>query len=179
MAKAKNKSKLAVLFADEIILQRKTPGISRCWTIKGVQPQIPFELGHHERLHLFGAINPQTGDIHIRKCSRIDSYNFIRFLKQTKNKYPGKSIILIIDNAAWHHAKKVHLAIERSKINLFFLPAYSPDLNPIERLWKRLRKDVTHNAFFQSMESLKNALARFFRYLKGNRKEVISLCQLS
>ena len=165
-----------MLFADEVTLQRKTPTISRCWAVKGHQPEIPLEFGSHERLHMFGAVNPLTGRIHIRKCSRIDSHNCIRFLKQTKKKYPGKKVIFILDNAGWHHAKKVKRAIKGTDIKLVFLTAYSPDLNTIERLWKRLRKDVTHNAYFKNMKTLKKALSRFFRYLEHNRSEIISLC---
>lgn len=179
MASAKRNSRVIVLFAGEVTLQRKTPTISRCRAIKGRQPEIPFELGSHERLHMFGAVNPLTGRVHIRKCSRIDSRNCIRFLKQTKKKYPGKKVIFILDNAGWHHAKKVKRSIKGTGIKLLFLSAYSPDLNTIERLRKRLRKDVTHNAFFKDMKALKKALSRFFGYLEHNRQEVVSLCSIS
>lgn len=156
-------------------LQRKTPTLTRCWSLKGQQPQIPLELGHHEKQHLFGAVCPTTGGVHIRKACTINAQKFTLFLKQLSKRYPGRPIVFIVDNAVWHRARTVKARIPRG-LRLFFLTPYSPDLNPIERLWKRLRKDVTHNAFFPSMKHLHHALKRFFAYLKKHPDEVISLC---
>lgn len=178
MAGAKNNGQCVVLFGDEATLQRKTPGLIRCWTLKGKQPQIPFELGSHERLHLFGAVDPLRGLVYTRKSQAINSNGFVKFLNQIAKKHPNKMIILVVDNAGWHHSKKVK-AKKPHNIRLLFLTPYSPDLNPIERLWKRLRKDVTHNSFFETNAHLQNALRRFFNYLKKHPKEIISLCGLS
>lgn len=136
-----------------------------------------MELGRHEKRHLFGAVCPKTGAVHIRKASVINSHRFVQFLNQLSKRYPRRKIIFIVDNAIWHRSKKVRAHIPHTT-RLVFLTPYSPDLNPIERLWKRLRKDVTHNAFFPSMKHLHNALARFFAYLKKHPGGIISLCQL-
>ena len=61
---------------------------------------------------------------------------------------------MVLDNVRFHHAKRLKPILERYKhrIELIFLPPYSPDLNPVERVWWLMRKMVTHNRWVQSME---------------------------
>jgi putative transposase len=65
----------------------------------------------------------------------------------------GKKIYMILDNVRFHHAKRLKPILERykSKMELIFLPPYSPDLNPIERVWWLMRKQVTHNRWVNTM----------------------------
>jgi transposase len=67
-----------------------------------------------------------------------------------------KKILPVLDNAKYHHAKILQPWIEEVSdvLELFFLPPYSPDLNAIEMLWKRTRRNVTHNRFFKSIQEL-------------------------
>jgi len=61
---------------------------------------------------------------------------------------------MITDNVKFHHAKRLKPILERYKhrIELIFLPPYSPDLNPVERVWWLMRKEITHNRYVKSME---------------------------
>jgi transposase len=67
---------------------------------------------------------------------------------------------LIVDNARYHKSAKVKAFLRkiRSRLTLHYLPAYSPDFNPIEGLWKKLKKSTTHNIYFKSIEFLSDAL---------------------
>jgi transposase len=99
----------------------------------------------------------------IRIRSEILFGDFIRYLLQSTQ---GK-IFLILDNAKWHHAKdlKEFFEANRDRLILIFLPAYSPELNPIERVWRITRRKVTHNRYFLSIEDLRLALvSRFMKW---------------
>jgi putative transposase len=61
---------------------------------------------------------------------------------------------MVVDNVKYHHAKRLKPLLEKykNKIELVYLPAYSPDLNPVERIWWYMRKKITHNRYLESME---------------------------
>jgi transposase len=75
-----------------------------------------------------------------------------------------RKILLVLDNAKYHHAKIIQPWLEEMKdiLELFFLPPYSPDLNAIEMLWKKTRRAVTHNRFFESLDNLKYDLKMYW-----------------
>ncbi|HIE43261.1 MAG TPA: hypothetical protein EYP78_00495 [Candidatus Omnitrophica bacterium] len=73
-------------------------------------------------------------------------------------------ILLILDNARYHRAQdlKPFFAKNQSRIQRAFLPPYSPELNPIERVWRITRRRVIHNRYFPNMENLEEALVNQF-----------------
>lgn len=77
------------------------------------------------------------------------------YLEELLKEYPGRDILIIMDQAGWHKAKELKVP---ESITLMFLPPYSPELNPVEKLWKWLRKEVTHNSLFETLEALMDAL---------------------
>ena len=78
---------------------------------------------------------------------------------------PGRKVYVVIDNYRIHFAKPVLalLAAHSDQIELVTLPTYSPQLNPVERFWKHLRRKVTHNTFFQAIDRLLEAVTGFFQ----------------
>jgi len=87
-------------------------------------------------------------------ADRGNTVTFFSFLIKTIKAFDGKKVYMVLDNVRFHHAKRLKPALEKyaHKIELIFLPPYSPDLNPIERVWWLMRKCVTHNRWVQSME---------------------------
>jgi transposase len=81
------------------------------------------------------------------------------------NYYSGKKVIMVLDNVRYYHAKRLKSILEKykDKIELVFLPAYSPDLNPIERVWWYMRKKITHN---RSLESMECRVSKFFAFIE-------------
>ena len=61
---------------------------------------------------------------------------------------------MVLDNVRYHHAKRLKPILEKynKRIELLYLPAYSPDLNPVERIWWYMRKKITHNRYLEKME---------------------------
>jgi transposase len=84
---------------------------------------------------------------------------------EPSNESVRRKIYVVIDNYRIHFAKPVPalLAAHPEQIELVTLPTYSPQLNPVERFWKHLRRKVTHNTFFQSIDRLLDAVTRFLR----------------
>ncbi|KAA6317358.1 hypothetical protein EZS27_032468, partial [termite gut metagenome] len=75
-------------------------------------------------------------------------------LFKVAERYKRQKVYMVLDNVRFHHAKGLKPILERysHRIELVFLPPYSPDLNPIERVWWLMRKKVTHNRWVKTME---------------------------
>jgi len=111
---------------------------------------------------------------------RINARNFIRFLRIIRKKYVHRNIVMILDNAGWHKARKVGRFLgDDGNFQFLFLPPYSPNLNPVEKIWKLLRYRVTHNHFFYTLKKLVTAVAGFGRGLRYEKARLVSLCLFS
>lgn len=88
-----------------------------------------------------------------------------------------KKILLVLDNAKYHHALLLEPWLKEmdDRIELFFLPPYSPDLNAIEMFWKKTRRAATHNRFFESLDKLKYDLCMYWSQCTGANEELKSL----
>ena len=162
-----------LLFQDEAIAKMH-PTLTKCWSRIGERKEIGTVDNHHKRV-IFGSVNPFTGKTTLSFGSSINQHWFLKHLDEVKRSYPGKNIIMCLDNCRSHFTKKVRSFLEKNKNFFFlFLPPYSPDLNLIERLWKLLRMRVTHNFLFKSLEELEKSIKEFFEYLSID--EVKKLC---
>jgi transposase len=88
-----------------------------------------------------------------------------------------KKILLVLDNARYHHAKCLRQWLEdvSDLLELFFLPPYSPDLNAIEMFWKKTRKNVTHNRYFHSLGQLCFDLTSYWKMFGKPNEELKKL----
>lgn len=151
---------LEFVFADEITVQL-TPTIMRAWGIRGQQKQVGAWTGGHQKIHVFGAMNPVTGKAHRHFADTINGEHFEKLLRLLLRRYRKGLLVVAVDNAYWHRGKVLKRFLARhGRLKLFYMPKYSPDMNPIELLWKQLRKAVTHNHYFGTMKQLKAALAK-------------------
>ena len=96
----------------------------------------------------------------------------ISFFQKIEAAYPTKrKIHLFSDNAGYYKNKEVRKYLETSKIELHFLPPYSPNLNPIERLWKWMKERVVYNMYYKEFEDFKLAIFGFFKLLANTNCE--------
>ena len=112
------------------------PRPRRRWVKIGEKRTVPY-AGTHIRESVVGAVCPQTKQFEALQISHCCADIFQIFLDQLAKQLAGKNILLIMDNASWHKAKKLNwhgMAHE-------YLPPYSPDFNPIERLWLKLKAE--------------------------------------
>lgn len=116
-----------------------------------------------QSMALFGAVNLRGGQMISHFNPVFERATFLAFLQALlRRRARGKKMVVLMDNASYHHAASLTgwLQAHRHALQLLFLPPYSPDLNPIERVWKLLRRLCTHNEYFPELELLENALTQ-------------------
>lgn len=164
-----------LLFQDEASVKQH-PTIIAKWALKGTK-EFVGTLGNHAKVAVFGAISTRGNFYHV-KSKNINGKEFMRFVRHLFSVYKDKRIFLVIDNAPWHKSGEVQkfLLSCKERLTVVLLPAYSPDFNPIEHLWKYMREVVSHNTFFLSIKDIWNALSEFFRNLQNSPKQILSRC---
>lgn len=145
------------------------------WTAIGSRPKVPF-TGAHIRQSVIGAVQPGSGELEALVVPQVDSAVFQVFIdmfaKATQNR--EKRIILVMDNATWHKAK----ILDWHHIIPMYLPAYSPDLNPIERLWAQLKAEFFTDWIARTHDELTLRLIEGMYYFMENSSETASICSL-
>ena len=157
---------------------RNYQAIEKTWFRKGEQKIIPT-YGKHEGVKLVGIVNYETGNVYCREEEKYDAEVFLDFLKDILALYPTGKIVMILDNARIHHAKllKPFLQENEHRLQLEFLPPYSPQLNLIEGLWKWLKSSVINNVFFSSVKEIRKAVRGFIDSVNKNHSITINrLC---
>ena len=158
-----------MLFEDESMI-RDYQAIMKTWFPVGRQRIIPT-YGKHEGVKLVGFLDYETGSVYAEV--------FLGFLKTVLQKYPSGRIVMILDNAKIHHAKLLRDFLEENseRLELVFLPPYSPNLNKIEELWGWLKNSVINNVFFSCRDEIKAAVAKFIDWVNTIPQAVIDrLC---
>lgn len=142
------------------------------WIKRGETRELKTNSGR-QRLNLHGAINAETHEIIIIESDTVDSYSTLNLLAAIENKYPiASSIKVILDNAKYHYSKAVRDYIATSRVDLVFLPSYSPNLNLIQRLWRFFKKKVLHNMYYKNIGAFREACIKFFREIDQYSKKI-------
>lgn len=131
---------------------------SRMWVPPEVKDPVLLHHPTRKSVGYFGVVNVRNGRfIYKREEDRFNGQSLWEFFKQLKsNSKKGVKVIVITDNARYHHAK-LHKEWRKDVMHEFelaFLPSYSPDLNPIERVWKLTRRKCLHNKYFPCLSLL-------------------------
>jgi transposase len=133
-----------------------------CGWIKKGECKTLQTTGKQKRLHLVGALNLKDMQVIVREYETIDADAMIRFFNDLESSVSGGEIHIILDNAAAHKNHKLTDYLKSSRIRLHYLPAYSPNLNPIERLWKVFRETTLYNRYFPTCGDFFAAVRGFF-----------------
>ena len=155
-----------VLVADECRVKRESD-LQSIWYKKGQYPTIKVDQ-KREAVSFYGALNIKTGQCHLRDSPWQRSTETVQFLIKLEGIYQGKKVLLIWDGAPSHRGKvKDYLRSTNKKwqLELMYFPAYSPDLNPQEQVWKKARKHITHN----SEEEFEDKTRRFFNFIRSTK----------
>lgn len=121
----------------------------------------------------------ETGRVYVEEHKKYDAEVFLQFLKKVLSLYPAGKVAMILDNAKIHHAKLLKDFLEENKgrLELVFLPPYSPNLNKIEELWGCLKDSVINNVFFHTRDEIQRAVQKFIDWLDTVPQMVIDrLC---
>ncbi len=148
--------------------------LHRTWARVGQQPHVDT-FGQRKTAHVFGAVTlEQRPRFRYLFASVFNGETFHRFLERLV-RYSRQKIFLVIDNAPFHHLRpegKEWLASNHDRIELFRLPPYSPNLNPIEGAWKETKKRTTHNRFFRTTDERDEALVATFDGFNQDRRSL-------
>lgn len=148
-----NCGKVRLMFQDEAGFGR----INRpkyCWCEEGVRPCVPC---HHirEYRYAYGAVEPLTGDTCFLVMPHCNTVCMNLFLRELSSQFPDDVILLCCDSAAWHKSRTLMLP---ENIVLFYIPPYTPEMNPIEQIWKEIRKRGFRNEVFPTLEKVVDRL---------------------
>jgi transposase len=139
--------------------------LHRTWARVGQQPHVDT-YGLRKTAHVFGAMSLEASPrFHHMFATVFNGETFLMFLRRPVQKTRRK-VFLIIDNGPCHRLRPdgvEWLHSNRHRIELFRLPPYSPNLNPIEGAWKETKKSTTHNRFFKTTDERDAALVSTFR----------------
>jgi len=125
----------------------------------------------YENFYLYGAVEPMTGESFFLEMPWLNSACFQIFLNEFAKVYPASLNILVLDNGRFHQAKSLQIP---DNIVLLFLPPYSPELNPIERLWQDIKAKLFENVF-TSIKEMQHKLTDILRkYTKTTIESITS-----
>lgn len=182
-----DESKIPV-FQDEVHFQAQTT-ITRVWAEKGSAPKVMSKPGR-DHASYSGFVIPETGELVVTQPEVFNYETVIQSLRDFLEAKPcpeGKKYCVIMDNAPWHK-KAIRLiwteayeeyADIREKLEYLSLPPYSPDLNPIEQIWRKNRREKTHNRYFSSLMELIGTLGDYFAQFFMPNDQLRSLCSFS
>lgn len=140
---------------------------------KGIKPITPHQH-KFENFYLFGAFSPINGDSLMLELPYCNSEMFQLFLDELSNHQKDEFKILVLDNGSFHHAKTLQIP---NNIALLFLPPYSPELNPAERVWHFIKQNIAMKVY-KTIEELKINLGTFIQN-KLDKTRIKSLCGYS
>ena len=170
----KVKEKGLVYFADSThpILN---PVLSAGWIRKGKEFDIKTNSGR-QRVNINGAIELNTLSVVSRSCDRVNGSSMCDLLRAIRLRHQkARRICLILDNAPYNRSFRVKDLAKELGIKIMYLPPYSPNLNPIERLWKFMKREVMANRYFPDVETFQKELMLFLRGIRKYRYELSTL----
>ena len=143
------------------------------WIPKGERKEIPTNSGR-QRLNLSGAVDIISKKVLIQQDEALNAQSTISFLKKIEAAYPDAvKVHLFCDNARYYRNKDVRDYLASSKLKMHFLPPYSPNLNPIERLWKFANERVLYNQYYEKFKDFKEAVLGFFESLLSPPQDIL------
>lgn len=146
----------------------------------------PVLLHHPTRRQVgyFGAVRIRDGKfVFHREIERFNGASFLEFMKHLRliSRRSVRRTVVLCDNARYHHAvmHKEWRENQSPEFALDFLPPYSPNLNPIERLWKLVRRLCVHNRYFPSLDEIIDAVEERFLDWKSGNETLRRLCAIN
>ena len=142
-------AKIRLMFEDEAGFGRISDPAD-CWAPSGVRPVVPC---HHirEYEYAYGAVDPVDGEKFFLVLPNSNTACMNIFLRELSAAYCNDYILLACDNAAWHKSATLEIP---DNIRLFYLPPRTPEMNPIEQIWKEIRKLGFKNKIFQTLDKV-------------------------
>jgi transposase len=168
-----------ILYEDEAIFTSE-PTTCAMWTKKGEQGIVPTSGETRKRTIIFGAVNPENGDLFEQFSDVANTETFKEFMLLVSKATLPKNVIMPIDRASYHRFKGIAEWWTENipNIKLMYLPSCCSFLNSIELLWKDIRTAVTHNTLFANIKETISHLKDYIAELKFSPRKLAKLCPL-
>jgi transposase len=168
---------------DEVHFQQHG---SRCqmWIPPETKDPVLLHAPTRHSVGYFGAVRLRDGKFQFcREAEKFNAVTFFEFLKSLRRMSirAGRRVVVITDNAKYHHAR-LHQPWREEHAGDFvldYLPPYSPELNPIERVWKLTRRRCLHNRYFSKLAEVIDAVEAEFGQWTGRNETLRRLCAIT
>lgn len=127
-----------------------------------------------QRYSVLGAVETRDHDfVSIRTDGSVNAKTVRELIEKIAKSYPAEAITLVMDNARYQHNEGVRECAAHNGIELLFLPAYSPNLNLIERVWRLVKSRTLRNKYFPDFAGFKSSIDSFLDSLNGTERHLL------
>ena len=140
------------------------------WFRKGIRTQVKIKIGF-QNFYVYSAVNPITGDDFSLMMPNVNTMSLNMFLAEMSKHIGDQKAIVVMDCAGCHKAKDL---VVPANIEILYLPPYSPELNPAERLWEHLKSETIKNKVYNTIEQLEIVVSSSIKNL--NTLLIQSIC---
>ena len=147
----------------------------RCWAPAGMRPEVKVQMVR-EYEYAFAAVSPHDGVLDTLVLPTVNAEAMSVFLAEVAQRHPNELILMVLDGAGWHRAKRLQIP---ANLRLIPLPPWSPQLNPVEHLWDEVREKWFHNRVFASLSAVDEQLVQALRVLETDSQQVASMVGFS
>ena len=145
------------------------------WFKTGIRTPIKIKLGF-KNFYLYSAINPKTGEEFTLLLPYVNKEWMKVFMDEFYKKYKNRNITIIMDGAGWHKDFQ-YLLRGTKKIKIILQPPYSPELNPVEKLWQYIKDKTIKNRIYETIEELEDRICEFVKN-SLNPEIIRSVCNI-
>jgi transposase len=160
-----------IYFADSVHPQHQTQ-LTYGWILRGVRKEIAT-TGQQKRLNFTGGICLNRHRFTYHEADTVNASTICDFLWKLRQANPGRYYVHVIwDNAKPHRNEEVHALAKELGIKLHYLPPHSPNLNPVERVWKLMHEVVRYNQYYDKFSEFTEVTRDFFKNI-GRKKKIL------
>lgn len=161
-----------IFFFDEGRFGLK-PKLGRLWAKRGVRV-IAAVLPGYRNFYSYTGVSSRNGESFSLFLPWVNTEMMNLYLQELSREYTPKTILLIMDQAGWHRSKNLSVPYN---IKIMYLPPYSPELNPVEKLWQWLKRHACMNRYYKSEETLADEIEKLLKSL--SKTDFMRLCKCS
>jgi len=139
---------LRLMFQDEARFGRISDPRA-CWAPAPHRPVVNLALVREFRYE-YAAVSPWDGDLDFMTAEKMNTESMSRFLEQVSKAYQDQFIVMVVDGASSHRSKELEIP---KNVSFIRLPPYSPELNPAEQIWNKIRREYFANRVFDTLDA--------------------------
>lgn len=147
--------------------------MGHAWYKTGIRTPVKVKLGY-KNFYLYSAVNHKTGEDFTLVLPKVNTECMNIFLTEFSEYLSGRTIVCVMDGAAWHKSKELKIP---DKMRIIIQPPYSPELNPVEKFWQYIKNNTIKNQVFQCLDELEEKLTLFINSIKTDT--IIKLCNVN